>query len=65
VLDRVDAFSALGRFKWAALMRISASERFSDPRWVVSQTQSGSRFVSKVNFMVKLLRACVWMPWRK
>ncbi len=21
--------------------------------------------VSEVNFMVKLLRACVWMPWRK
>jgi hypothetical protein len=21
--------------------------------------------VSRVNFMVKLLRACVWMPWRK
>ena len=21
--------------------------------------------VSKINFMVKLLRACVWMPWRK
>ena len=21
--------------------------------------------VFKVNFMVKLLRACVWMPWRK
>jgi hypothetical protein len=20
---------------------------------------------SRVNFMVKLLRACVWMPWRK
>jgi len=21
--------------------------------------------VFEVNFMVKLLRACVWMPWRK
>ena len=21
--------------------------------------------VFRVNFMVKLLRACVWMPWRK
>ena len=21
--------------------------------------------VCRVNFMVKLLRACVWMPWRK
>ena len=22
-------------------------------------------FVFEVDFMVKLLRACVWMPWRK
>ena len=22
-------------------------------------------FVFRVDFMVKLLRACVWMPWRK
>ena len=21
--------------------------------------------MSRVDFMVKLLRACVWMPWRK
>ena len=23
------------------------------------------RVVCEVDFMVKLLRACVWMPWRK
>ena len=22
-------------------------------------------FVFEIDFMVKLLRACVWMPWRK
>ena len=22
-------------------------------------------FVFRIDFMVKLLRACVWMPWRK
>jgi hypothetical protein len=29
--------------------------------------QSAQRihFVFRVDFMVKLLRACVWMPWRK
>jgi hypothetical protein len=23
------------------------------------------KFVCELDFMVKLLRACVWMPWRK
>ena len=25
----------------------------------------GLNFVFEIDFMVKLLRACVWMPWRK
>ena len=25
----------------------------------------GEYFVFEIDFMVKLLRACVWMPWRK
>ena len=25
----------------------------------------GMNFVFETDFMVKLLRACVWMPWRK
>ena len=38
---------------------------------VESETSGGKaqehlgNFVFEVDFMVKLLRACVWMPWRK
>ena len=31
----------------------------------VSARMTSRQFVFDVDFMVKLLRACVWMPWRK
>ena len=40
--------------------------------FVTSQLPEGKQrkndieyFVFEIDFMVKLLRACVWMPWRK
>ncbi len=30
-----------------------------------SEAHKNCIFVFEVDFMVKLLRACVWMPWRK
>ena len=30
-----------------------------------AQVRTFEHFVCEVDFMVKLLRACVWMPWRK
>ena len=30
-----------------------------------AQEKNISKFVFELDFMVKLLRACVWMPWRK
>jgi hypothetical protein len=33
----------------------------ADPKGLVGD----ENFVFEIDFMVKLLRACVWMPWRK
>ena len=30
-----------------------------------AQEDDIEHFVFEIDFMVKLLRACVWMPWRK
>ena len=30
-----------------------------------AQEKTFRNFVFELDFMVKLLRACVWMPWRK
>ena len=30
-----------------------------------SKNEHSEYFVFEIDFMVKLLRACVWMPWRK
>ena len=30
-----------------------------------AQVRTFGHFVFEIDFMVKLLRACVWMPWRK
>ena len=39
---------------------MSAGRRGSSARRMTS-----NYFVFEIDFMVKLLRACVWMPWRK
>jgi hypothetical protein len=31
----------------------------------VASPLCAGNFVFEIDFMVKLLRACVWMPWRK
>jgi hypothetical protein len=52
-------------------MQLPRGTRSRARKGVGSETSGGKaqehleNFVFEVDFMVKLLRACVWMPWRK
>ena len=45
-------------------MQLPPRKPKGDPGGGKAQEHLGN-FVFEVDFMVKLLRACVWMPWRK
>ena len=45
------------------LSAIGARKRIASGKQ--AQEDDIEHFVFEIDFMVKLLRACVWMPWRK
>jgi hypothetical protein len=56
----------IGSAAWMICLEIrvgSVKRAGLDFGWMIQVEEKNSK--RRVNFMVKLLRACVWMPWRK
>jgi hypothetical protein len=50
---------------WRARLSATVKEVRRTSGFGASEKNKDQIFVLYVDFMVKLLRACVWMPWRK
>ena len=58
----IGSYSRVG---WAEVSRRDDCSSENDTQTQVIELVRSVARVRRVNFMVKLLRACVWMPWRK